>query len=102
MSRNDVFIHLLLSCADVDSGDTTTDFLDLERERGITIQSACISFPWNKHHINLIDTPGELACRSAADCLQQPTVFTSHLQGMLILRSKWKGPCESWMVRDVV
>lgn len=56
----------LLYCAgktnrigNVDHGDTTTDFLTEERERGITIQSAAISFLWrNKAYINLIDTPG--------------------------------------------
>uniref|UniRef100_A0A0K0CUJ7 Tr-type G domain-containing protein n=1 Tax=Angiostrongylus cantonensis TaxID=6313 RepID=A0A0K0CUJ7_ANGCA len=45
---------------DVDSGDTVTDFLDLERERGITIQLAAITFYWKKHRINLIDTPGHV------------------------------------------
>jgi elongation factor G len=42
----------------VDQGDTVTDYLPAERERGITIQSAAITVPWNKHKINLIDTPG--------------------------------------------
>jgi elongation factor G len=34
----------------VDTGDTVTDFLPAERERGITIQSAAISFPWKWHN----------------------------------------------------
>ena len=34
------------------------DYLPAERARGITITSACITFPWNSHTINLIDTPG--------------------------------------------
>ncbi|GMM58220.1 Mef2 protein [Maudiozyma humilis] len=43
----------------VDHGDTITDFLPQERSRGITIQSAAISFDWRKRGaINLIDTPG--------------------------------------------
>ena len=42
----------------VDQGDTVTDFLPAERARGITIQSAAITIPWNSHRINLIDTPG--------------------------------------------
>ncbi|AET40727.1 mitochondrial elongation factor MEF2 Ecym_6351 [Eremothecium cymbalariae DBVPG len=43
----------------VDQGDTITDFLPQERTRGITIQSAAISFNWQKlYNINLIDTPG--------------------------------------------
>ena len=36
------------------------DFLKQERERGITIRSAAISFNWNKCQINLIDTPGHV------------------------------------------
>ncbi|KAK9388150.1 P-loop containing nucleoside triphosphate hydrolase protein [Lipomyces mesembrius] len=42
----------------VDEGDTVMDFLPAERDRGITITSAAISFDWNAHRINLIDTPG--------------------------------------------
>ncbi|KAL6940221.1 hypothetical protein ACO0QE_004117 [Hanseniaspora vineae] len=42
----------------VDQGDTVTDFLPQERARGITIQSAAITFDWNKARLNLIDTPG--------------------------------------------
>ena len=34
------------------------DYMEQERERGITITSAAITFHWNKHKINLIDTPG--------------------------------------------
>uniref|UniRef100_A0A914V411 Tr-type G domain-containing protein n=1 Tax=Plectus sambesii TaxID=2011161 RepID=A0A914V411_9BILA len=45
---------------DVDSGDTVTDFMEQERERGITIQSAAITFYWKQHRINLIDTPGHV------------------------------------------
>lgn len=44
---------------DVDDGDTVTDFLAQERERGITISSAAVTFFWNKHRVNLIDTPGQ-------------------------------------------
>eukprot|EP00164_Ancoracysta_twista_P004487 GFYU01006053.1.p1 GENE.GFYU01006053.1~~GFYU01006053.1.p1 ORF type:complete len:740 (-),score=84.36 GFYU01006053.1:22-2241(-) len=48
------------SAGDVDDGDTVTDFLQQERERGITIQSAAVKFDWNKHHLNLVDTPGHV------------------------------------------
>ncbi len=48
---------LLLS--DVDDGDTVTDFMVQERERGITIQSAAVTFDWKSYRINLIDTPGK-------------------------------------------
>lgn len=45
---------------DVDSGTTVTDFLEEERNRGITIQSACTTFGWDGRRINLIDTPGHV------------------------------------------
>jgi elongation factor G len=35
--------------ADVDKGDTTMDYLQMERERGITIQAAAITFAWRNH-----------------------------------------------------
>ena len=68
----------VLSYSDVDEGSTVTDFLPAERARGITIQSAAVTFSWppktsntdlasekvvlprstQSHNINLIDTPG--------------------------------------------
>jgi elongation factor G len=44
----------------VDEGTTVTDFMDQERERGITIQSAAITADWKGYQINLIDTPGHI------------------------------------------
>jgi len=44
----------------VDEGTTTTDFMDQERERGITIQSAAVTCEWQGHQINIIDTPGHI------------------------------------------
>jgi elongation factor G len=45
---------------DVDHGSTVTDFDEEERERGITILSAAVSFDWEDHRVNLIDTPGHV------------------------------------------
>src|SRR3989440_9549007 len=42
----------------VDDGSTQTDFLALERQRGITIKSAVVSFAIDDVIVNLIDTPG--------------------------------------------
>lgn len=50
----------IASIGRVDTGDTVTDFLPVERERGITVQSAAISMHWKNHNINLIDTPGHV------------------------------------------
>lgn len=45
---------------EVDRGTTTTDDDAEESERGITIYSACVAFPWNDVLVNLIDTPGHV------------------------------------------
>jgi len=45
---------------EVHEGEATTDFMDQERERGITIQSAATSCEWDGHRLNIIDTPGHV------------------------------------------
>ena len=44
----------------VDSGSAITDSLQVEKERGISVRSACTSFMWKDTQINLIDTPGHV------------------------------------------
>lgn len=45
---------------EVHDGAATTDFMDQERERGITIQSAATTCFWDDHRFNIIDTPGHV------------------------------------------
>ncbi len=45
---------------EVHDGAATTDFMDQEQERGITIQSAATTCFWNDHQLNIIDTPGHV------------------------------------------
>ncbi|CAH0728656.1 unnamed protein product, partial [Brenthis ino] len=48
------------SMGEVHHGNTVTDYMEQERQRGITITSAAVSFPWRGYQINLIDTPGHI------------------------------------------
>ena len=50
-------IHKL---GEVHDGEATTDFMEQEQERGITIQSAATSCTWDEHRLNIIDTPGHV------------------------------------------
>ena len=45
---------------EVHDGAATTDFMEQEQERGITIQSAATSCTWDDHRLNIIDTPGHV------------------------------------------
>ncbi len=45
---------------EVHDGTAVTDWMEQERERGITITAAAISTSWKDHRINIIDTPGHV------------------------------------------
>ncbi|RLC81949.1 MAG: elongation factor G [Chloroflexi bacterium] len=45
---------------EVDEGTTVTDWMDQEKERGITITAAAVTCYWRGHQINIVDTPGHI------------------------------------------
>ena len=79
------YSNFIKSIGNVDDGDTVMDYMDQERERGITITSAAITFAWKEHQFNLIDTPGKCAKRFVNN---KYILISLILKVMLILISK--------------
>ena len=69
----------------VDQGNTTTDSLDIERRRGITVKSAAVSFMLGELKVNLIDTPGH------ADFISEVEHSLSVLDGVILVISAVEG-----------
>ncbi|XP_029168268.1 ribosome-releasing factor 2, mitochondrial [Nylanderia fulva] len=51
---------LIRNMGEVHHGNTVTDYMEQEQQRGITITSAAVTFNWKDYHFNLIDTPGHI------------------------------------------
>lgn len=54
------YAGLINHMGEVHHGNTVTDYMSQERERGITITSAAVTFNWKNNRFNLIDTPGHI------------------------------------------
>ncbi len=62
-SITELFLHksgVISSIGSVDKGTSQTDWLSVEKERGISVRSASASFEWRNAVVNLIDTPGHV------------------------------------------
>ena len=70
----------------VDKGNSQTDSLEVEKERGITVNSTILSFTWKETLINLIDTPGHIDFSSetekAINAIDSAVIIISALEGV--------------------
>lgn len=70
----------------VDKGSSQTDTLEIEKERGITVNSTILTFSWKDIQINLIDTPGHVDFSSETEkaiyAIDAAVVIVSALEGV--------------------
>jgi len=70
----------------VDKGNSQTDFLEVEKQRGITVNSTVLTFNWNNTQINLIDTPGHIDFSSETEkailAIDSAVIIISALEGV--------------------
>ena len=71
---------------EVHDGNTTTDYMDQERERGITILAKCTAVEWKGVKINIVDTPGH------ADFGGEVERILSMVDGAIVLCDAAEGP----------
>ncbi|MEN8186292.1 MAG: translation factor GTPase family protein [Bacteroidota bacterium] len=83
------FLHLsgkIKSPGSVDKGNSQTDFLEVEKERGITVNSTVLTFGWNNTYVNLIDTPGHIDFSSETEkailAIDSAVIIVSALEGV--------------------
>lgn len=78
-------VGVIKKIGSVDNGDTTTDTMELEQQRGITIRSAVASFTLDDARINLVDTPGH------PDFIAEVERTVSVLDGVILVISAVEG-----------
>src|SRR4029079_7577996 len=78
---------------EVHDGAATMDWMEQERERGITITSAATTCLWKSHQINIIDPPAHVfGTTTQVTILDTPAPAASP--------SRWSGRCASWTARS--